>query len=561
MKYSTLLGKTQRDVPANVKAKSHQYLLRGGFIYPVAAGIYDFLPLGFRVLEKVDSIIKEELAKRGVQHLLMPFVHPASLWQETGRFEKWKKVLAVFDAQHGGKYLLAPTHEETVTDLARKFVLSYRDLPVIVNQNQWKYRDEIRVTGGLLRTREFLMQDAYSFDENTEGLDKSFSLMSEAYHAIFKRMGFDVLVVRADSGAIGGTGSEEFMISSDIGEDTIFVCDTCDYKANMEKAESIFPAFEQTEKQLPMKEVLGKGIIGVDALAKFLDIPVEKTTKTLLYQADSTVVAVCVRGEYTISETKLKNHLGCMNLSLASEETVKTVTGANVGYAGPIGLPESVQVIWDLTTEGRVNFESGANRTDYHNVNVNFDTDVKKPKTFIDVRNVVVGEKCIVCKKGTLSTKRSIELGHVFKLGTIYSEAMKATFLDKEGKMNPLVMGCYGIGMTRVIAAAVEQHHDGNGILWPKELSPFDAHLITLQGGEEKGAELYKTLLSEGVDVLWDERDVSAGNKFSDADLLGIPVRLVVSKKTGDKVELKYRDKKESQLVDAQEILSIFGKS
>lgn len=536
---------------------SHQLLLRAGFITPVAAGIYTFLPLGYRVLEKIDRIIKEELEKRGVQHLLMPFVHPASLWEETGRFAKMQKILGVFDAKHGGQYLLAPTHEETVTDVARRFIDSYRDLPVILNQNQWKYRDELRVTGGLLRTREFLMQDAYSFDRDEEGLSKSFMLMSEAYHAIFQRMEFGITVVKADSGAIGGTGSEEFMVESDSGEDRMFVCDECDYKANVEKAESVFPPFAQTEETKPMEKVLGKGIIGVEALAKHLGIPVQKTTKTLLYQADKRVVAVCVRGEYNVSEVKLANYLGCINLSLASAETVKRMTRADVGYAGPIGLPKEVEVIWDMTTQGRKNFEAGANETDYHNINVNFGRDVAEPKQFVDVREVKAGETCANCRKGKLMEKRGIELGHVFKLGTLYSEAMHAYFRDSDGKQKPMVMGCYGIGMTRIVAAAVEEHHDEKGIIWPVGIAPYTVHLVSLSGAEKPAEKVYADLVDAGIDVLWDDRDESAGVKFADSDLLGMPYRVVVSTRTGEKVEVKKRSEKEEKLVSADVLAKI----
>lgn len=555
MKYSQLIGKTSRQKLPGSEVISHQLLLRAGFLTPVAAGIYSFLPLGFRVLEKIDFIIKDEFIKRGIQHILMPFVHPATLWQETGRFTKWKKVLAVFDANHGGKYLLAPTHEETVTDIARKFIVSYKDLPAIVNQNQWKYRDEVRVVGGLLRTREFLMQDAYSFDRDEEGMAKSFALVSDAYHAIFDRMGLPVTVVKADSGAIGGTGSEEFMVESEAGEDKIFVCDSCDYKANIEKAESVFPPFAQSEKPLPMQEVEGRGIIGVEALAKFLDIPVAKTTKTLLYQADDRVVAVCVRGEYSISEVKLANYLGCLNLGLASTATVKKVTGAEVGYAGPVGLPDSVQVIWDHSTKGRVNFECGGNKTYFHNINVNFGTDVAIPMEFIDVREVKAGEQCSKCQKGKINEKRGIELGHVFKLGTLYSQAMDATFTDQDGTKKHIVMGCYGIGMSRSIAAIVESFHDEKGIIWPEAVAPYRVHLISLPGGEKQAKHVYETLTKEGIDVLWDDREESAGVKFADADLIGIPTRLVVSAKTGNKVEVKKRIESVTQLVPLPDVI------
>lgn len=562
MKYSKLIGKTSRQKLPGSEAASHQLLLRAGFITPVAAGIYTFLPLGFRVLENIDCIIKEEFSRRGIQHIIMPIVQPSTLWKETGRFTKMAGILAVFDANHGGKYLLAPTNEEAATDIARKFVVSYKDLPAILNQNQWKYRDEIRVNGGLLRTREFLMQDAYSFDRDEAGLLQSFATVSEAYHAMFARFGLPVTVVKADSGAIGGTGSEEFMVESEAGEDLIYACTECSYKANIEKAESAVPPFDQSaEDQKPMEEVLGKGIIGVDALAKYLDIPVAKTTKTLLYQADDRVVAVCVRGGYSVSETKLKNILGVMNLGLASAETVKKLTGADVGYAGPIGLPEQVPVYWDRSTEGRGNFECGANKTDYHNVNVNFGRDVATPAEFVDIREVKAGETCRKCNKGVLKEARTIELAHVFKLGTVYSQVMDATFTDADGVVKPLVMGTYGIGMSRIIAAAVEVSRDDKGIIWSEELAPYRAHLISLPGGEERAEQVYTTLQDAGISVLWDERDESAGVKFADADLIGIPWRLVVSKKTGDKVEVKRRGGAETVLSQVPDVISrITGK-
>lgn len=557
MKYSSLIGKTSRQKLPGSEAVSHQLLLRAGFITPVAAGIYTFLPLGFRVLENIDRIIKDEFSKRGIQHVSMPIVQPAILWKETERFTKMAGVLAVFDANHGGQYLLAPTNEEAVTDIARKFVTSYKDLPVIVNQNQWKYRDEIRVNGGLLRTREFLMQDAYSFDRDETGLAESFRTVSDAYHAIFKRFGLPVTVVKADSGAIGGTGSEEFMVESEAGEDKIFACSSCDYKANIEKAESVVPPFDQKgEKTATMKEVLGKGIVGVDALATYLDIPVGKTTKTLLYQADNRVVAVCVRGGYSVSEVKLKNLLNVMNLNLASAQTVKKLTGAEVGYAGPVGLPDSVEILWDVSTDGRVNFECGANKTDYHNINVNFGRDVPKPAEFVDVREVKAGERCPKCKNGVLAEARTIELAHVFKLGTVYSEVMGATFTDSDGKVKPMVMGCYGIGMSRVIAAAAEVSRDENGIIWPEELAPYRVYLVSLPGGEEMAKKVYTKLHNAGVSVLWDERDESAGVKFADADLIGLPWRLVVSKRTGGKVEIKRRSSEETELRTPEEFIT-----
>jgi prolyl-tRNA synthetase len=558
MRYSRLFGKTQKEVPKDATIASHKLLLKGGFIHQVAAGIYSYLPLGFYVLWKIDGIIREELARRGVQHMLMPFVTPGKLWEESGRKEKMKDILASFEAAHGGEYMLAATHEEIATEVARNHIKSYRDLPLIINHNQWKYRDEVRVSGGLLRTREFLMQDAYSFDADTDGQETSFQLMSEAYHAIFERIGLDVTVVTADSGTMGGSASEEFMVMSDVGEDTILSCDQCDYKANMEKATSKFETFDQDKKQKPMEEVEGKGLVGVEPLAKHLGIKVHQTTKTLLFQADDNVVAVMIRGDYDVNETKLKNHLDCDSLALASEEVVKKLTKAKVGYAGPLNLPKEVKVVSDLSCKDRVNFEAGANKTDYHNINVNFDRDFPTPE-FVDLRSAKEGDGCAACDKGLLRTLNAIELGHVFKIGTCYADSMKANFVGEDGKSKPLVMASYGIGMTRLIAAAAEIFHDDKGMIWPESIAPFGAHLIPLGDDEEvieATEKLYDDLWDMGIETLMDDRDASAGQKLGDADLIGIPHRLVISKKSLEKggVEWKKRNEKEAQIVDPESI-------
>ena len=564
VRYADLFGKTSKDLPKEASAISHRLLLQAGFIYQTAAGIYSFLPLGFLVLQRIDAIIREELGIRGVQHLLMPLIHPASLWEETGRRAK-VDVLASFTSRRGGDYVIAPTHEETVTDLARAYIKSYRDLPLILNQNQWKYRDEVRVSGGLLRTREFLMQDAYSFDRNEANLDDSFRIVSEAYHAIFDRIGLPMTVVQADSGTIGGSASEEFMILADAGEDVILACSTCDYRANLEKAVSRVKTYKQDTKMQPMKEVEGKGLIGVEPLAEFLGIPVHQTTKTLLFQADTKVVAVMVRGDFNVNETKLKNYLGCTELTLATPEAVKATTGAEVGYAGPVGLPKSVQVVADLTCEGRVNFEAGANKTNYHNINVNFERDFPTPP-FVDIREAREGDQCPHCD-GKLVNHRAIELGHVFKLGTTYSEKMHAYFMDEDGKSKPLVMGCYGIGISRVMAAAVEAFNDDKGIIWPETIAPYAVHLLTLGREEEvlkEGEELYEGLWGMGIETLYDDRDLSAGQKLADADLIGLPHRLIVSKKTLEKkgVEWKKRsDTGKGKIVEREKIEDIFTDS
>ena len=559
MRYSQSFAKTQKEIPKDATIASHQLLVRAGFIHQIAAGLYDFLPMGFTVLMKIDHIIRDELSKKGVQHLLMPFVHPASLWKESKRYDKFD-VLQKFKAQRGTDYVLAPTHEETVTDLARKFITTYKDLPAIVNQNQWKYRDEMRATGGLLRTREFLMQDAYSFDKDEDGLAVSFDKISEAYQAIFDRLGVDVALVKADSGAMGGSASEEFMVFSDIGEDKILVCDKCEYKANMEKADSKFKTFPQDKEQKPMEKVEGKGLVGVEPLAKHLGIEVHQTTKTLLFQADDKVVAVMIRGDYDVNETKLRNHLGCDLLALASENTVKELTGAEIGYAGPINLPDDVQVIADLTCKDRTNFEAGANETDFHNVNVNFETDFPIPQ-FVDLRESKEGDGCNHCDGGHLKIKNAIEIAHVFKLGTTYSDSMKANFIDSDGKGKPLQMGCYGLGITRLVAAIVEVSNDENGIIWPKSVAPYHVSLVSIgkdDAVKDEADRIYEELLAEGIEVLYDDRNEGPGLKLKDSDLMGIPLRLVVSNRTmeSDSVEWKARSEKDAKNVAIKDVFS-----
>ncbi len=556
MKYSKLFGKTSKEVPNDATAVSHQLLLRGGFIQQVTSGIYQFLPLGFRVLQKIDRIIREEFARSGVQDLLMPAVHPASLWEESGRINKMGGILARFENDKGQAFVLAPTHEETVTDLARRCIRSYKDLPVIVNQNQFKFRNELRVQGGLLRTREFIMQDAYSFDTDQAGLDESYQVMRKAYQRVFDRVGAKYFIVQADSGAMGGSGSEEFMLPAEVGEDTILECKSCQYTANREAAVSEFETYPQEKTLKPMQEVVAPGLIGVEPLAKHLKLEVHQTTKTLLFQADGQVVAAMIRGEFEVNEVKLKNHLKCTNLSLASPETVRKVTQAEVGYAGPVNLPKNVRVVADLTTCDRTNFEAGGNKTNVHLVNVNFDRDFPLPE-FVDIRNAREGDRCFACKKGKLTTFHAIEIGHIFKLGTRYSESMKAQFTGKDGQRKPLIMGCYGIGITRLMAAAIETSHDEKGILWPKGIRPFDVHLVALGKSGQEADALYQKLQEEGIEVLYDDRDEGAGAKFADADLIGIPLRLVISERTlkNSAVEWKERAEKEAKEIKLDDLI------
>lgn len=561
MLQSTLFGKTSKEPPKDAVALSHKLLAQAGFVAQIAAGIYSFLPLGWRVLKKVDRIIREEFEKRGVQDLLMPIIHPAHLWEETGRAETMKGILARFESKRGQDLIVAPTHEETVSDLGRRYISSYKDLPVIVNQNQIKFRDEMRVQGGILRTREFIMQDAYSFDRDVPGMQKSYQLMKEAYVAIFAKIGVKAVPVQADSGAMGGSGSEEFIVLADVGEDRIAICESCDYLANLEKATSVIQQLPQDKDIKPMKKIVGKGIIGVEALAKHLGVAPEQTTKTLIWQTEKGVVAACIRGDYDINEAKLRNFLKTEELALASAETIKKLTGAEVGYAGPVNLPKSVRIIADLSIQGRVNFECGGNETDYHLINVNFERDFPIPE-FTDIRSVKADDQCPGCKKGKIRVENGIEVGHIFQLGRRYSEPMKIEFADEEGVKHPTEMGCYGIGMSRVIAATVEQSHDEKGIIWPSGIAPFQVHVIGLNLDQptirKKAEKLYESLAEKNIEVLFDDRELSPGKKFADSDLIGIPIRLTISPRSLEAggVEWKERGKKETKIVGEKELLS-----
>lgn len=562
MRQSTLFGKTTKEPPKDATATSHKLLTQGGFIARIAAGIYSFLPLGWRVLKKIDHIIRDEFEKRGVQDLLMPIIHPASLWEETGRTETMGDILVRFESQRGQDLIIAPTHEETVSDLARRYINSYKDLPVIVNQNQLKFRDEIRVQGGILRTREFIMQDAYSFDLDKEGLQKSYDLMKEAYVAVFERIGIDAIPVAADPGAMGGSGSEEFVVLAEVGEDRIVLCEKCHYAANLEKADSIMKQLKQDKEMKPMEKVHGEGIIGVEDLAKHLKVKPEQTTKTLIFETEKGVIAAAIRGDYDINEAKLRNALDVRELQLASAETIKKLTGAEVGYAGIVNLPDSIRVIGDLSLQDRTNFECGGNETDYHLINVNFERDCPAPE-FADIRSVKTGDTCAECKKGKLKQENGIEVGHIFQLGTKYSDSMGIKVPDESGKETVIEMGCYGIGMTRVIAATVEQRNDEKGMLWPVNIAPFHVHLIALGREKDdtvikKADKIYQNLRDENIEVLYDDRNISAGKKFADSDLIGIPIRLTISSRSLENggLEWKKRASEESEIVAEKDLLS-----
>jgi prolyl-tRNA synthetase len=560
MKQSRLLGKTLREAPKDAQTAAHALMLRAGYIQQLSAGVYIYLPLLHRTLAKLSQIVREEMVAAGSVELLMPALQPRELWEESGRWERYTAVdgiMFAFKDRRGATACLGPTHEEVITDILRREIQSYKDLPKSAFQIQTKFRDEIRPRFGLMRAREFIMKDAYTFDADEAGLEASYEGMRKAYHRICERIGFRYRAVEADPGAIGGSGSQEFMVLADTGEDTILFCDKCDYAANQERAQSSLQEFPQETEQKPMEAVRGENLIGVEPLAKFLNIPVWKTTKTLIYQADDKVVAVMVRGDCDVNEVKVANFLGCKVLKLASAQTIKELTGAEVGYAGPIGLPATVRIIADHYVNKRVNFECGANQTHYHNINVNFGRDLPLPE-FGDFKLAKGGEQCPRCD-GRLQAARGIEIGHIFKLGTKYSEAMNCRYLDATGQTKSVIMGCYGIGVTRMAAAWIEQNHDDKGISWSPQISPFDIHLIGLNLEDAtvsaQAEEIYKKLTSARFTVLFDDRPARAGEKFSDADLIGIPARLTISKRTLEqsKVEFKLRNQPKAEVITLDE--------
>lgn len=556
MKQSQLFGKTVKTVPKDITAVSHKLLYQGGFIRQISSGRYAFLPLGYKVGNKISKVIDDEMVALGAQRVHTPTLHPIELWRATNRDKAFGDEMLIVEDHHGATFAIGATAEGLMVDLVKQFQPSYKDLPIVIYQFVEKFRDEKRPRGGLLRVREFLMKDAYSFHETEEDLLAWYQKFYDSYVKIANKLALTAIPVRAHSGAIGGDYNHEFMVESKIGEDTILLCDKCDYAANIEMAESVFEQKDfGDEQEKDVEDVLGQGLIGVDPLAKFLNIPVEKTTKTLLFMAEGQMVAVAVRGDYDVSETKLAQLLHANTLELASEKQVKETTNAEVGYAGPLNLPESVRVIWDISTKDRKNFEAGANKTNYHTININFGRDIPHPNEFFDIREVRENEICPKCKQGQLKGKRAIEFGHVFKQDHFYTGPMKGSFVNRGGEEKPLWMGAYGIGIGRAMATIAENHNDERGIVWPKEIAPFQVHLISIKKNSE-AEEIYNRLDEAGVEVLFDDRDVSAGEKFADADLIGIPVRLVVSEKAGDKIEWKERANGKTELFVLDEVLN-----
>jgi len=550
MRISKLFGKTQREVPAEAETASHQLLLRAGMIHQVAAGVYAYLPLGWRVLNKLAAIIRDEMDRAGGQELIMPVLQPLELWQETGRDKAFGKGLFILSDRRERQLALGPTHEEVVTELVKYNVQSYRDLPLLLYQIQVKFRDEPRPRGGLIRVREFTMKDLYSFDADEDGLNQSYSKMLQAYKNIYDRCGLPTILVEADSGAIGGKESHEFMSITESGEDEVIYCEKCKYAANVEKAECAKEKLEAEEPK-PREEVATPGAGTIEEVADFLKIPPSHTLKAVFYIADGKMVFVVIRGDIGVNEIKLQNALGCVELRLATEDEI-IKAGLVAGAASPIGI-KGIKVIADDSITSEANFVAGANKPETHFKNVNYPRDFKATLV-TDIAQACAGDRCPKCG-GKLAATRGIEVGHVFKLGTFLSEKLGALFIDQAGVSHPIIMGCYGIGLDRLLAAAIELNHDDKGIIWPVSIAPYQVYLCPLykenSEAEDIAEKLYAELEAEGLEVLFDDRRESPGVKFNDADLLGVPIRVTISPRTLEKnsVEVKKRSEKEAELV------------
>lgn len=556
MKMSNMLVSTLREVPAEAEIDSHKLMLRAGMIRKMAAGVYNYMPIGLKVLKNVEDIVREEMNAAGAQEFLASALLPAELWQESGRWDVMGPEMFRLKDRNGRDYCLGPTHEETFTHIVRNEITSYKQLPLNLYQIETKFRDERRPRFGVMRTRNFTMKDAYSFDADQEGLDKSYDDMFDAYTRIFARCELDNSPVQADSGAMGGSASAEFMVKSEVGEDEIVFCSGCDYAANIEKATSVNHE-ASTEEMKEMSEIETPNVHTIEELQEFFKMDAGQFAKTLIYYADGKTVAVVVRGDRDVNETKVANAIGgAVEFELASEDTIKAVTGAEVGFAGPIGIKADYLFIDQEVVDQR-NVIVGANKTGYHIQNANFGRDFEGQVG--DFRNVQEGDKCPKCGQ-PLEIMRGVEVGHIFKLGTKYSESMGATFLDQNGKSQPIIMGCYGIGVERTVAAVIEQHHDENGIIWPLAIAPYHVVVVPVNVKKEEHLEnaekIYKELEAAGVEVLLDDRNERAGFKFKDSDLLGIPMRITVGKDIVDgKVEFKLRKEADKEIISVDEVL------
>ena len=557
MRFTQFISKTMRGEPNDADTASHRLMLKAGMVYQVASGVYSYLPLAWRSLRKIENIIRQEMDAIGGQEIRMSVLQPLELWEESDRRAAFGDNLFTLQDRRGRPMVLAPTHEEVITNIVRSNVQSYRDLPAILYQIQTKFRDEPRPRAGLIRVREFDMKDAYSFNADDASLEDSYQAMAQAYRNIYLRCGLPALMVEADSGAIGGKDSHEFILPTPSGEDTIITCPQCSYAANAEKAQgNACPV--KMEPLLPMEEVSTPGVKTIEALSNYLDISPTKTLKAVFYCADGEVVFVTIRGDLEVNDVKLKNTLHCHDLRLATEEEVEAA-GLVAGSASPIGL-ENIKRVADESIRLGSNFAVGANKADTHIINANYPRDFQI-NTLTDIALAQEGHGCVNCGTALVAT-RGVEVGHIFKLGTFFSEALGAYYLDSEGQQHPIIMGCYGIGLGRLLAAAIEQNHDDKGITFPTPIAPYQVHLIGLNLADDsvsKAAdELYSRLWQEGVETLYDDRrEEAAGVKFNDADLLGLPMRLVISPRNlkQDSVEIKARREKDAELVPMDEVV------
>lgn len=558
MRLSKYLMPTLKEDPKDAQLASHKLLIRSGLIRRLSAGIYSYLPVGWRVFKNISAIIREEMDNIGGQELRMPMVHPARLWQETGRWYSVGPELARFKDRKGQDMVLGITHEEVITDIVRQFINSYRQLPMMLYQIQIKFRDEPRPRGGLVRTREFAMKDAYSFHTTKEDLDEYYPKVSQAYLNIFKRCGLDPIEVEADPGIMGGSDSHEFMQVNEDGEDYLARCKTCSYSANLVSAEA--GSYKQdTEKLKKIQEVETPGMWSIEKVASYLHVPQSKTAKVVFYKSEGELIFTLIRGDLEVNESKLVRVLGSSDLEAASEEDIQKV-GAVPGYASPIGLEDKVTIIVDRSIAESTNLVAGANKEGYHLKNVNYPRDFKADKE-VDIATVQNGDPCPHCQ-GRLEVLNGIELGHIFKLGTKYSKSLGANFLDQDRREHAIVMGCYGIGLGRLMAAVIEKYHDEKGIIWPRSLSPFQCIILVLNTDDEEqsklGEKIYKELRSVGTEVLLDDREVSAGVKFNDAELVGIPLRVVIGPQgmRNEEIEVQKREDSTDWKIDLKQGVS-----
>jgi len=559
MRWSRYFINTLREVPADADVISQKLMMRAGMIRKVAAGIYTYLPLGLRAVQKLEIIVREEMNRAGSVELLMPAIQPAELWMESGRWQKYGKELLRIKDRHERDFVFGPTHEEVITETVRDSLNSYRQLPVNLYQIQTKFRDEVRPRFGLMRGREFIMKDAYSFHTTRESLDETYETMRAAYSRVFHRCALDHVPVEADTGSIGGSASHEFMVLAQSGEDAVVSCPNCRYGANIEKATSKF--FDDEPEPAAMQEMAPlhtPGTQTIDDVGRFLKKPTSDLVKTLVFETENGPVMVLVRGDREGNEIKIKNHLGVQMLEMLADAKFEASTGAPVGYCGPVGT-KCTRVLADTSLRGRKNWVVGGNKKDTHTAGVNPGRDFPEPE-WGDFTTVFAGDPCPRCGN-KLEIYRGIEVGHIFKLGTKYSESMHCDFLDEKGERKPMIMGCYGLGIGRTVAAAVEQSHDADGIIWPMPIAPFEV-VVTSVGREETvmamATRVYEQLAAAGIDVLFDDRDERPGVKFKDADLIGFPLRIAVGAKSlaNGNVEWSLRKDRQKQLAPPDEAVA-----